>query len=87
MTSQQPLVCSPQARPCHPYLAGTNKGYFSGRYENRQLRINTSLNVNTNAVILESLQTAISNYIRYIVAPSSHPPQSPRNGGKKRINL
>ncbi|MFM6306700.1 MAG: hypothetical protein ACKPGB_00185, partial [Dolichospermum sp.] len=31
--------------------------------------------------------TAISNHISYILAPSSHPPQSLRCGGKKRINF
>jgi hypothetical protein len=36
-------------------LVSKNKGYFAGRYENRQLGINNSLNVNTNAIILESL--------------------------------
>lgn len=36
-------------------LADQSRGYFSGRYENRQLGINASVNVNTNAVILESL--------------------------------
>lgn len=36
-------------------LADKNRGYFSGKYENLQLGINKSLDVNTNAVILESL--------------------------------
>ncbi|WP_096608017.1 DUF3131 domain-containing protein [Calothrix sp. NIES-2100] len=36
-------------------LTSKNNGYFSGRYENSQLGINNSLDVNTNAVILESL--------------------------------
>jgi hypothetical protein len=30
-------------------------GFFSGRYENSQLGVNTSIDVNTNAIILESL--------------------------------
>ncbi len=36
-------------------LANQNRGYFSGRYENSRLGVNTSIDVNTNAVILESL--------------------------------
>ncbi|OUL29547.1 hypothetical protein BV372_23240 [Nostoc sp. T09] len=36
-------------------LASKNNGYFSGQYENQQLGINSSLDVNTNAAILESL--------------------------------
>lgn len=32
-----------------------NRGYISGKYENSQLGVNKSLDVNTNAVILESL--------------------------------
>jgi Protein of unknown function (DUF3131) len=36
-------------------LADQKRGYFSGRYENPQLGINASMDVNTNAVILESL--------------------------------
>ncbi|MCA1992853.1 MAG: DUF3131 domain-containing protein, partial [Coleofasciculus sp. S288] len=36
-------------------LADRDRGYFSGRYENSQLGVNDLLNVNTNAVILESL--------------------------------
>ncbi|MEW6493350.1 MAG: DUF3131 domain-containing protein [Cyanobacteriota bacterium] len=36
-------------------LAKQNRGYFSGRYENSRLGVNSSINVNTNAVILESL--------------------------------
>nr|WP_242038757.1 DUF3131 domain-containing protein [Anabaena lutea] len=36
-------------------LADKNRGYFSGKYENQKLGINTSVDVNTNAVILESL--------------------------------
>ncbi|MEA5552648.1 DUF3131 domain-containing protein [Anabaena cylindrica UHCC 0172] len=36
-------------------LADKNRGYFSGKYENQDLGINKSIDVNTNAVILESL--------------------------------
>jgi hypothetical protein len=36
-------------------LANQNRGYFSGRYENSRLGVNASIDVNTNAVILESL--------------------------------
>jgi hypothetical protein len=36
-------------------LADKNRGYFSGRYENSRLGVNSSIDVNTNAVILESL--------------------------------
>jgi Protein of unknown function (DUF3131) len=36
-------------------LADRGRGYFSGRYENRRHGINTAMNVNTNALILESL--------------------------------
>jgi hypothetical protein len=36
-------------------LADQNRGYLSGRYENSRLGVNSSINVNTNAVILESL--------------------------------
>jgi hypothetical protein len=36
-------------------LANQNRGYFSGRYENSRLGMNDSIDVNTNAVILESL--------------------------------
>ena len=36
-------------------LADKNRGYFSGKYENQNLGINKSIDVNTNAVILESL--------------------------------
>ena len=36
-------------------LADPNRGYFSGRYENPQLGKNASIDINTNAVILESL--------------------------------
>jgi hypothetical protein len=36
-------------------LADTNRGYLSGRYENHQRGVNTSIDVNTNAIILESL--------------------------------
>jgi hypothetical protein len=49
----------------HPYaqtlhdtvkdLADPNRGYFSGRYENPKLGTNRSIDVNTNAIILESL--------------------------------
>ena len=37
------------------FLADKNKGYLAGRYENDQLGVNTLFNINTNAVILESL--------------------------------
>ncbi|GAB4185069.1 MAG: hypothetical protein Fur006_23090 [Coleofasciculaceae cyanobacterium] len=44
-------------------LADRNRGYFSGRYENSRLGVNTSIDVNTNAVILESLlYRAIGNH-------------------------
>jgi Protein of unknown function (DUF3131) len=36
-------------------LGDINHGYYSGRYENRQYGTNMALNVNTNAIILESL--------------------------------
>ncbi|MGB7445068.1 MAG: DUF3131 domain-containing protein [Coleofasciculaceae cyanobacterium] len=36
-------------------LAEQNRGYPAGRYENSQLGVNALFNVNTNAVILESL--------------------------------
>jgi len=36
-------------------LADQNRGYFSGKYENQNMGINKSIDVNTNAVILESL--------------------------------
>jgi hypothetical protein len=36
-------------------LADPKRGYFSGRYENLQLGNNTSIDINTNAIILESL--------------------------------
>ncbi|MEM9504122.1 MAG: DUF3131 domain-containing protein, partial [Cyanobacteria bacterium P01_E01_bin.43] len=36
-------------------LADTQRGYLSGRYENPDLGPNRALNVNTNAVVLESL--------------------------------
>jgi hypothetical protein len=51
--------------PNHPYsqtlrnfaqnLADKNRGYLSGRYENQKLGVNASVDVNTNAVVLESL--------------------------------
>lgn len=36
-------------------LADKNRGYLSGRYENSKLGVNASIDVNTNAIILESL--------------------------------
>ncbi len=36
-------------------LSDKNRGYFSGRYENSQLGVNASVDVNTNAIVLESL--------------------------------
>jgi hypothetical protein len=36
-------------------LAKPNRGYFSGRYENSSLGVNSAIDVNTNSVILESL--------------------------------
>lgn len=36
-------------------LADPDRGYFSGRYENSRLGKNASIDINTNAVILESL--------------------------------
>jgi Protein of unknown function (DUF3131) len=37
------------------HLGDTDRGYYSGRYEHRQYGNNMALNVNTNAIILESL--------------------------------
>ncbi|MBL1210867.1 DUF3131 domain-containing protein [Geminocystis sp. GBBB08] len=52
-------------KPEHPYpqklhqavnnLGDINKGYFAGKYENPSLGINKLLNINTNAIVLESL--------------------------------
>ncbi|MEH1902196.1 MAG: DUF3131 domain-containing protein [Nostoc sp.] len=36
-------------------LSDKNRGYLSGRYENSKLGVNASLDVNTNAIVLESL--------------------------------
>ncbi|MEH2376490.1 DUF3131 domain-containing protein [Nostoc sp.] len=36
-------------------LSDKNRGYLSGRYENSQLGVNASVDVNTNAIVLESL--------------------------------
>ena len=36
-------------------LAQENRGYLSGRYENSQNNLKASIDVNTNAMILESL--------------------------------
>lgn len=36
-------------------LVNPNRGYYSGRYENSQLGNNTAIDVNTNAIVLESL--------------------------------
>ncbi|AFZ32077.1 hypothetical protein Glo7428_3608 [Gloeocapsa sp. PCC 7428] len=36
-------------------LADPNRGYLSGRYEQRQLGVNRSIDINTNAIVLESL--------------------------------
>ncbi|WP_335120968.1 DUF3131 domain-containing protein [Nostoc sp.] len=36
-------------------LSDKNRGYLSGRYENFQLGVNASIDVNTNAIVLESL--------------------------------
>lgn len=36
-------------------LSDKNRGYFSGRYENSKLGINASVDINTNAIVLESL--------------------------------
>lgn len=36
-------------------LAAQNRGYLSGRYENSRLGVNAAIDINTNAVILESL--------------------------------
>lgn len=36
-------------------LSDKRYGYFSGKYENKEMGINTALDLNTNAVILESL--------------------------------
>ena len=37
------------------FLSDLQRGYFAGRYENQALGPNKSLNVNTNAIVLESL--------------------------------
>jgi hypothetical protein len=52
-------------KPNHPYtqalqqtvqtLKDPDRGYYSGRYENSNQGINQAINVNTNAIILESL--------------------------------
>ncbi|MBE9157093.1 DUF3131 domain-containing protein [Nodosilinea sp. LEGE 06152] len=44
-----------QLRQAVQTLADTRLGYFSGRYENADLGPNRALNVNTNAIVLESL--------------------------------
>ncbi|GAB4380491.1 MAG: hypothetical protein Kow00121_36860 [Elainellaceae cyanobacterium] len=36
-------------------LADVNRGYLSGRYEDEQLGVNRSIDINTNAIVLESL--------------------------------
>lgn len=36
-------------------LADKNRGYLSGRYENHHLGVNASIDINTNAIVLESL--------------------------------
>ncbi|MEH2196135.1 MAG: DUF3131 domain-containing protein [Nostoc sp.] len=36
-------------------LSDKNRGYFSGRYENSRLGVNASVDINTNAIVLESL--------------------------------
>ncbi|GET38562.1 hypothetical protein MiSe_33200 [Microseira wollei NIES-4236] len=36
-------------------LAAPNRGYLAGRYENPRLGVNNAIDVNTNAVVLESL--------------------------------
>ncbi|MEH2312631.1 MAG: DUF3131 domain-containing protein [Nostoc sp.] len=36
-------------------LSDKNRGYLSGRYENSKLGVNASVDINTNAIILESL--------------------------------
>lgn len=36
-------------------LSDKNRGYFSERYENSKLGVNASVDVNTNAIVLESL--------------------------------
>jgi hypothetical protein len=36
-------------------LSDNNRGYFSGRYENSRLGVNASVDINTNAIVLESL--------------------------------
>ena len=52
-------------KPNHPYtqalqqavqtLGNPDRGYYSGRYENTKQGVNQAINVNTNAIILESL--------------------------------
>jgi hypothetical protein len=42
-------------------LADPHRGYFAGKYENPKLGINHSIDVNTNAVILESLLYRMRN--------------------------
>lgn len=44
-----------QLRESVQNLANTQRGYLSGRYENSDLGSNRGININTNAVILESL--------------------------------
>ncbi|MGF1935222.1 MAG: DUF3131 domain-containing protein [Nostoc sp. ChiQUE02] len=36
-------------------LSDKNRGYLSGRYENSKLGVNASVDINTNAIVLESL--------------------------------
>ncbi len=36
-------------------LTAQNRGYFSGKYENSKLGVNASVDINTNAIVLESL--------------------------------
>lgn len=44
-----------QLRNAVQTLADQSRGYYTGRYENKELGINKNFNVNTNAIVLESL--------------------------------
>ncbi|MFN6561909.1 MAG: DUF3131 domain-containing protein [Nostoc sp. ChiSLP01] len=73
-TSKQPenrkLNYAKKLRDFAQNLSDKNRGYFSGRYENSQLGVNASVDVNTNAIVLESLlykaiDIAVPNQMRY----------------------
>lgn len=50
-----------QLRNAVQNLADTNRGYFSGQYENSELGPNRSIDINTNAIVLESLLYKTNN--------------------------